>query len=200
LHSVYAVIVATIRQPVRARLLRAADELFYAHGIAATGVDAVIAKAGVATGSLYKNFAGKDGLIAAYLTERDQRFRALWESHINAEPRPVDRLLAIFGATEEWAEQSDLQRGCAHVAAAAQLPDGHAGVDAAAEHKRFVIARLTALAEEAGLGDPDSAACDIALIYDGTLSALAIGVAAAPIDRGRRLAAFVVDRHLGGRS
>lgn len=196
----YAVIVVSIRQPARARLLRAADELFYANGIAATGVDAVIEKAGVATGSLYKNFAGKDDLIAAYLSERDQRFRALWESHISAEPRPVDRLLAIFGATQEWAHQSKVQRGCAHVAAAAQLPDGHAGVGAAAEHKRYVITRLTALAEDAGLNDPGSAACDIALIYDGTLSVLAIGVDPLPIERGRRLAGFVVDRHLSTRS
>ncbi|MDZ4267299.1 MAG: helix-turn-helix domain-containing protein [Mycobacterium sp.] len=184
---------ASIRQPARERLLRAADELFYANGIAATGVDAVIARAGVATGSLYKNFSGKDDLVAAYLTERDQRFREMWEAHVDAATTPVGRLLAIFGATEEWALQSDLQRGCAHVAAAAQLPEGHAGVGAAAEHKRHVIARLTALAEAAGLHDPGRAARDIALVYDGMLSAMAVGVDSAPIDRGRRLAELIID-------
>jgi AcrR family transcriptional regulator len=183
-----------IRQPARARLLRAADELFYANGISATGVDAVIARAGVATGSLYKNFSGKDDLVAAYLTDRDQRFRTLWESQIDAATSPVDRLLAIFGATEEWARHSDVRRGCAHVAAAAQLPQGHAGISAAAEHKRFVITRLTSLAEAAGLRDPCRAAGDIALIYDGMLSALAIGVDAAPVERGLRLAELVVGR------
>jgi AcrR family transcriptional regulator len=185
---------APTRQPARERLLRAADELFYANGITATGVDAVIAKAGVATGSLYKNFSGKDDLVAAYLTERDQRFRALWESHIDSEPRPPARLLTLFTATQEWADGADLRRGCAHVAAAAQLPDGHAGLSAAAEHKRYVMARLTALAESAHLADPARTAGDIALIYDGVLSALAVRIDAAPLERGRRLAELVIER------
>lgn len=186
----------SIRQPARERLLRAADELFYANGITGTGVDAVIERAGVATGSLYKNFGGKDDLVAAYLSERDRRFRAMWESQIEAATRPVDRLLAIFGATEEWAAQADLRRGCAHVAAAAQLREGHAGISAAVEHKRFVVTRLTALAEAAGLRDPGRAAGDIALVYDGMLSALAIGVDAAPTERGRRLAELIIEREL----
>ncbi|MCV7154938.1 TetR/AcrR family transcriptional regulator [Mycolicibacterium pyrenivorans] len=187
---------ASIRQPARERLLRAADALFYANGIAATGVDAVIAKAGVATGSLYKNFSGKDDLVAAYLAERDQRFRGMWDAHVEAETDPVGRLLAIFGATEQWALEADLRRGCAHVAAAAQLPDGHAGIGVAAGHKRHVIDRLTALAGAAGLRDPGRAASDIALIYDGMLSGLAIGVDAAPIERGRRLAEAVIEHDL----
>ncbi len=40
-------------QPVRQRLLTAAEDMFYAHGIASVGVDAVVARAGVATASLY---------------------------------------------------------------------------------------------------------------------------------------------------
>lgn len=182
------------RQPARDRLLRAADDLFYADGIAATGVDAVIARAGVATGSLYKNFSGKDDLVAAYLTARDHRFRVLWESHIDGESNPRTKLLTLFTATEDWARGADLRRGCAHVAAATQLPDGHAGIGVAAEHKRYVIGRLTALAESAGALDPARTAGDIALIYDGALSALAVGVDAEPLERGRRLAEFVIDR------
>jgi len=185
-------------QPARERLLRAADDLFYANGIAATGVDAVIARAGVATGSLYKNFRGKDDLVTAYLTERDHRFRALWEEHIAAQAGPRGRLLALFPATEQWALRADVQRGCAHVAAAAQLPDGHAGIGAAAEHKRHVVDRLTVLAGAAGLVDPGRTAHDIALIYDGTLSALAVHVDPAPIARGLRLAELVIEADLAG--
>ncbi|TFV56128.1 TetR/AcrR family transcriptional regulator [Mycobacterium sp. PS03-16] len=183
------------RQPARERLLRAADGLFYENGIAATGVDAVIAEAGVATGSLYKNFRGKDDLVAAYLTDRDQRFRALWDTHVAAATDPVDRLLAIFTATQDWARRAGLGRGCAHVAAAAQLPPGHAGAAAAAEHKRHVIARLAELAQDAGLRDPDCAASDLALVYDGMLAAMAVGVEPDPIGRGRRVAEYVIARH-----
>src|SRR5690242_20426346 len=99
---------STRRQPARVRLLRAADELFYEHGIAGTGVDAVIARAGVATGSLYKNFSGKDELVAAYLAERDLRWRQEWEAAIAAADDPVDRVLALFAATDRWRERAGL--------------------------------------------------------------------------------------------
>ncbi len=52
-------------RPARERLLDAAGELFYESGIAATGVDAVPARARVAPATLYAHFSGKDGLVAA---------------------------------------------------------------------------------------------------------------------------------------
>ncbi|PRC51843.1 hypothetical protein C6A85_61985, partial [Mycobacterium sp. ITM-2017-0098] len=52
------------------------------------------------------------------------------------------------------------------------------------------------LAESAGLRTPGRTAGDIALIYDGVLSALAMRVDTAPIERGRRLAEFVIERDL----
>jgi AcrR family transcriptional regulator len=60
------VVVST--QPLaRERLLRAAADLFYSSGINSTGVDAVVRRAGVAKASLYNNFSGTEGLVAAYL-------------------------------------------------------------------------------------------------------------------------------------
>ena len=49
------------------RLLDAAARLFYADGIAATGINAITAEAGVARMSLYNNFASKEELMLAYL-------------------------------------------------------------------------------------------------------------------------------------
>ncbi|CAJ1498774.1 TetR/AcrR family transcriptional regulator [[Mycobacterium] burgundiense] len=186
-------------QPARDRLLRAADELFYAHGIAGTGVDAVIEKAGVATGSLYKNFGGKAALVAAYLADRDRRFRELWETHIESAGDARARLLALFAAHADWAQQTGGRRGCAHVAAATQLPADHVGVAAAVEHKRRLVARLIELAESAGASEPRELAHELALIYDGMLSAQAIGIDPDPLARARRLAARVVEAGLGTR-
>lgn len=184
---------AETRQPARERLLRAADELFYAHGITSTGVDAVIARAGVATGSLYKNFGGKAELVVAYLRDRDQRFQAVWESQIDSERGARARLLAIFAAHEDWTRQTVVQRGCAHVAAATQLPRDHPAVVIAVEHKHRVTARLAELAEALGVARPELLAQDMALIYDGMLSAQAIGADPEPVERARRLAERLID-------
>ncbi|CAJ1580921.1 helix-turn-helix domain-containing protein [[Mycobacterium] wendilense] len=179
-------------QPARARLLRAADELFYAHGIAATGVDAVIEKAGVATGSLYKNFGGKADLVAAYLADRDRRFGELWETHIEAARDARAKLLALFDAHADWMRQTGALRGCAHVAAAAQLPADHAGVAAAVAHKQRLIDRLTELVEAVDVPAPRALAQDLALLYDGMLAAQAIGIDPDPLARARRLAEQIV--------
>jgi AcrR family transcriptional regulator len=189
----YGGTMARTRQPARERLLRAADELFYANGITGTGVDAVIARAGVATGSLYKNFSGKADLVAAYLTERDRRFQALWESHIESEIDPRARLLAIFTAQEAWTSETGAVRGCAHVAAATQLPREHLGFAIAVAHKQRVTARLAELAQAASAPEPERLAQDLAMIYDGMLNAQAIGIDPRPVDRARRLAERVID-------
>jgi AcrR family transcriptional regulator len=190
--------VSAPRQPARVRLLRAADELFYECGITSTGVDAVIERAGVATGSLYKNFSGKDDLVAAYLADRDHRWREVWEAAIAAVQDPVERVLAIFAATDQWGHDTGLQRGCAHVAAANQLPPDHPGIAVAAAHKRHVIERLTQLVAATDTDDPGGTARDIALIYDGMLSAMAIRSDTDPVARARRLAhALVMEGHPG---
>ncbi len=175
-------------RPVRERLLAAADELFYSRGIASTGVDAVIERAGVATGSLYKNFGGKDGLVVAYLQARDARWRSLWEDCIGEHNDPVDRVLAIFTAMERWDGGPGASRGCAHLAAIVQLPPGHPGIQAAADHKDHLRTRLaelcvaTVVIDSAGLTD------DLLLIYEGTQNTLALSLDPDPIDRARRLA------------
>lgn len=53
--------------PVRERLLAAAA-VFYERGIAATGIDSITKRAGVAKQSLYNHFASKAELVAAYFT------------------------------------------------------------------------------------------------------------------------------------
>src|SRR5258706_348761 len=52
------------RPSARERLLAASDELFYRDGVHSTGIDAIIERAGVAKGSLYYIFGGKDELVA----------------------------------------------------------------------------------------------------------------------------------------
>ncbi|WP_018330564.1 TetR/AcrR family transcriptional regulator [Actinomycetospora chiangmaiensis] len=176
--------------PTRARhrLLAAADELFYARGIAATGVDAVIGRAGVALGSLYNNFGGKDGLVTAYLDARQARFEQLWDDLVAARTDPADRVLALFDAFATWAEGGN-RNGCADVAAVTQLEETAPGHAAALRHKRAVADRLRPLVVATGAPDPDGLTADLLLIHEGALSALALGLDPDPVGRARRLAA-----------
>ena len=62
----------------RDRILETAYELFSRHGTRAVGVDRIVAEAGTAKMTLYRNFASKDDLIVAFLDAREQRWMRDW--------------------------------------------------------------------------------------------------------------------------
>ena len=62
------------RVPPRQRLLAAATELFYRHGIRAVGVDAIAEAAGTNKMTLYRHFSSKDELVAEYCGKRPRRW------------------------------------------------------------------------------------------------------------------------------
>lgn len=164
------------RPQARQRLLDAADRLFYAHGINATGVDAVIEAADVARMTFYKHFGGKDGLIAAYLEGRDMRWRVTWEDAIIAAgDDPRARLLAVFDALEPWAVEP-CYRGCSFANAAAELADhDHPARRVVSAHKQAMRQRLTELAHAAGFADPERVVAQLLMLVEGAITTTALG-------------------------
>ena len=96
----------------REHVLSVARELFYWHGIRATGVDRIAADAGVSPTTLYRLFASKDDLVAAYV-EREQRGYEAWFEAATDVPSgdPRDRILALFEALAEAIDPRRC-RGC----------------------------------------------------------------------------------------
>ena len=184
-----------VSRPARERLLDAAGELFYESGIAATGVDAVLARARVSPATLYAHFSGKDGLVAACLERRFGRWREVWDEVLEERTDPVDRLLSVFDAVVRYREVEGNRRGCAFLAAAIELPPGHPGQQWLAADSRLLTGRLHDLAEAAGVGDPAGIADDLLALYDGALARLARQAATSgldtgdPLRRARRMAA-----------
>src|SRR4029077_8879881 len=99
------------RPSARERLLAAADELFYRDGVHSTGIDAVIEKAGVAKGSLYYIFGGKDELVAAYLRGRLENWRQRVEAAQAGTHDPDAKILAFFDAIADYVSLPEY-RGC----------------------------------------------------------------------------------------
>src|SRR5258707_523483 len=58
------------RIPPRERILSAAGDLFYHHGIRAVGVEAIAEAAGTNKMTLYRHFSSKDELVAECLRQR----------------------------------------------------------------------------------------------------------------------------------
>lgn len=151
----------------RRRLIQAADDLFYREGIHATGVDAVARRAGVTKMTLYSHFGSKDELVAAYLKERDRRWRCKLEETLKVYSAPREKLLAVFEAYVECLVADGL-RGCAYVNCAAEFPDPeHPARRVVKEHKAGVRERLRSLAEEAGAKEPEDLAERLFVVLEG---------------------------------
>ncbi|MEZ0359726.1 TetR/AcrR family transcriptional regulator [Mycobacterium sp. SA01] len=127
--------------PARDRILATAYRLFYREGIRATGIDKVIAEAGVTKVTFYRHFPSKDALIVAYLELRHRRwmdwFVDALDRHAGNRRRPP-----VVAAVEEWLT-ADSFRGCAFLNSVselgAELPEVHA---ITARHKADVVAAI----------------------------------------------------------
>ncbi|MFJ5848950.1 TetR/AcrR family transcriptional regulator [Streptomyces sp. NPDC092903] len=186
--------VTTDGRSARSRLLDAADRLFYAHGINATGVDAVIEAANVARMTFYRHFGGKDALVAAYLQARDARWRATVEECVTAAgDDPGARLLAVFEALRTWHADPRF-RGCSFANAAAELtaPD-HPARAVVTAHKQALRARITELAGATGHPAPCRLTDQLLLLIEGATTTQALGTVSDAVDEARAMAGDLID-------
>lgn len=80
----------------RDKILQAANDLFYENGYNATGVDRIIAEAGVTKGNFFYHFKNKEELATAVLDwHRDLAFAEIGLDRILANPSPRGALLEL---------------------------------------------------------------------------------------------------------
>lgn len=137
-----------IRASSDAKLLDAADELFFSRGINATPVDVVLERAGVSAATLYRGYASKEALVAAALERRHRAWLQVWDDAIDRASTPDGRLLAVFDAMADFWSRPDGARWCAFLGSAAEYADPPPEIrQAVATDSDALRARLTALAE-----------------------------------------------------
>jgi len=184
----------------RARLLVAAGELFYRHGIRAVGVEAIAEAAGTNKMTLYRHFPSKDELVAEYLRQSAKEADTCWGRF--ERDHPGDALAQLRAWLAEMAEHvaSADERGCPLVNAAVELPEkGHPARKVIEEAKATQRARLIGLCAGAGLNEPELLADELHLLLEGARvtaqSVGADGVGARLIRMSEALIASHAPRH-----
>ena len=180
----------------RERVLATAYELFSRHGTRAVGIDRIIAEAGVAKMTLYRNFASKDELILAFLERREDRWTRAWlqaEVERRADT-PAGRMLAIFDTFGEWFALDDFE-GCSFINVMLEVAEPEHPVRVACvRHLAEIRVFVRQLAEEAGVADPDGVARQWHILMKGCIVAAAEGDTAAA-ERARELGSLLLERH-----
>ena len=156
----------TGKPSARERLLAASDELFYNEGIHTVGIDRVIEKAGVAKGSLYYIFGGKDQLIEAYLFNRHHAWMETVQAGIDNATTAQEKILAVFDVLGDLFSRPDF-RGCAFMNATAEARPGSPEELAAGKFRDWVHTLFGELATSAGAIDPDVLTRQLVILYDG---------------------------------
>jgi AcrR family transcriptional regulator len=178
----------------RERILQAVDELFYRDGVRAVGVDSVIEYAGVNKMSLYRNFASKDALIAAYVEDRNRQYWAWWDGIMERRgPDPRRQLIGLFEELQARTLRKGY-RGCPFVNIAAELSDaGHPARRLVAANKRELKRRLRALAQAAGAKDAEALADSLLLLMEGAYAGSQTCGADGPLTALARTAQVLID-------
>jgi AcrR family transcriptional regulator len=155
-----------------ARILDAAEDLFYLEGARNVGIDAVVKLAGVNKMSLYRQFESKEDLLRQYLLRTDRTFWAYFNASVDKHPdAPRQQLRQIF---VDLAQRTSAPhyRGCPFVNVAVEYPHrSHVARRMVADNKSRLLQRLTELSNAAGARDAPSLAKSLALLIEGAYAA-----------------------------
>ena len=168
---------AAAAKGARERVLTAAYDLFSRQGIRAVGVDAIIARAGVAKMSFYRHFPSKDDLVLAFLQKREQLWTHEWlEAEVKRRATtPRERLLAIFTVFDEWFQREDFE-GCSFINVLLEMPEpAHPVRQATTSHLANIRVFLKELADGAGVAQPDDFARKWHILMKGSIVAAGEG-------------------------
>ncbi|QWI73010.1 TetR/AcrR family transcriptional regulator (plasmid) [Bacillus mycoides] len=159
-----------MRKNKKTHILDVATELFYRDGIQATGVDKIVAEAGVAKMTMYNHFPSKDDLVLAYLEKRDKEWRSWFEQSVNElATTPKDKIIAIFDVLDSWFKCPDFN-GCAFLNTAAEFTGvSHPFHEASHKHKKLVKEFILDIVKSTGILDYKEMADCIYFLVEGAI-------------------------------
>lgn len=138
------------------RILETATTLFYKYGVNATGIDLIIAEAGIAKATLYNNFDSKEELVAKYL----EKLRVSFQDDLNRSVQARGRSLSIpFDLLEATVVEGEFF-GCPFTNALTELPESNLVREEVRRHREVVMKYFS------GFGSTEIAQ-QLMLVYDG---------------------------------
>ncbi|MBL4601905.1 MAG: TetR/AcrR family transcriptional regulator [Emcibacteraceae bacterium] len=151
-------------------LIEKALKAFYAGGFQAVGMDRLAKETGISKTSMYKHFKTKEDLILEVLNLRDENYRSWFVRRIEAlASTPVERLLAMFDALDEWFHE-ETYLSCMFIRASCEYPQSSNPIHKiSAKHLRLLQAYVIGLAEQAGVKNPGDLARQLMLLNEGAI-------------------------------
>jgi AcrR family transcriptional regulator len=178
----------------RRRIVAAASALFSESGFRATGVNAIIARAGVAKATFYSHFPSKDALVLEWLRSPEaQRFSDVWAEAEARTQEPADQLAEFFEVLGEWMDDNEF-RAWPRLSVVSELQDAdHPARDELARLMSEPAESFLRAAIAAGLARPEELAAQLNLLRMGALAGAMAAKSRQPVDTARTAAIRLVE-------
>ncbi len=109
------------KRDTRRDIVETASRLFYKKGYNLTGINEIIAEAGIAKATLYSHFRSKDDICIAYLQYKDHIFAEKIEDFCKNKEKGDQQILGLFDFLSEFYEDVDFT-GCWCIRTVSELP------------------------------------------------------------------------------
>jgi len=164
------------------KILATATMLFESRGIQASGIDTIIAEAGIAKATLYKYFPSKNLLITAYLRDKSDKFYDWLNARlVSKKANSIDILISLCELVELWIVTPQFHGLPFHIASV-EFPDPEHPIN---QYSAVLAVELqgylTKIAETAGAKDPEALSQQLTILFEGAalLERLSPGLGAA---------------------
>ncbi|MFT4801621.1 MAG: AcrR family transcriptional regulator [Flavobacteriaceae bacterium] len=138
------------KQGVKERIIETASDLFYNNGYNQTGINQIIAEAGVAKASMYQNFRSKEDIAVAYLKQRHINWMGSLQDFVSSKKTNKEKVIASFDYLDSWLS-SVKYRGCGFQNIICDLPENQQKIkDQVVLHKTDVKKLIDGLLYDQG--------------------------------------------------
>ena len=179
---------------MRDHILDVASDLFATRGINATGVDTIVAQAGIAKMTLYKYFKSKEQLIVEYLQKHDDNLRQGLFDRLDA--NKDNQLNTLINAVMEWIADPEF-KGFSFINAFVELPQAESAVNqVSVEFAQALRNTIAKSAASSGVKKPEILAMQLSLLIEGAAMAEQMQRGSGAIDHARAAAKVLISAAL----
>lgn len=104
-----------------------AARLFYEQGYNSTGINQIIAEAGIAKASLYAHFPSKVDILKKYLQNTSENSIEVLRSIVEQKQTPQEKVLSVFDSLLTFSNETKFN-GCQFLNIAAEIPQSNEDV------------------------------------------------------------------------
>ncbi|MEM9143584.1 MAG: TetR/AcrR family transcriptional regulator [Bacteroidota bacterium] len=185
---------------MRQHIIATASVLFYTQGYNQTGINEIIAKAGIAKATLYHHFKSKEDICIAHLQFRHAAFMEALRTYIPGRGKGRPQLLGILDFLKELYREKSFN-GCWGQKALAEIPKDNIKIRQEVQQQKkellaFIKETVNANIKNLSRAEAEKIASGLFLLYEGAISQSNLEQSDWPIYSARRLGILLLPEGL----